>query len=374
METKTKKSVNTTHSNSSGKELLKYYEFSKKMKKLNFILGDLDNYEFPLNRKAVKEVDKYYKNNLINPKQDKEYTKKYISDFKKLASKLECKYMSDIGSDFNSYNRVHIFRDLQCQALNIKREDLNRLLSMFKDKNTLTLSYDKLSIRLLAYYSKDKKLNDLLKHCDDTYEDFYSHLAAIIFDDTYENCLEIKLYTCYNEVREGVKPITQYTLPNEQGNDRRKIAKQVMLYEIYRKVPDVNYKESFLKYVEIFENHFSELKSWVNKMLKYNKPYIQDVFGNIFVFKNSYLENEKFPYSICALINLIESSIHNLFLLELIKSHTVNIRLPLQHNFIVDIIDYNKEDNLSFYTKSGELFIIFEELFKEYNLKLNIEN
>lgn len=33
MKTKTKLSVNTTHSNSSGKELLKYYEFSKKMKK-----------------------------------------------------------------------------------------------------------------------------------------------------------------------------------------------------------------------------------------------------------------------------------------------------------------------------------------------------
>lgn len=272
---------------------------------------------------------------------------------------MECKYISDIGSDFNSYSRVHIFRDLQCQALNIKREDLNRLLSMFKDNNTLTLSYDKLSIRLLVYYSKDKKLNELLKHCDDTYEDFYSHLAAIIFNDEYENCKEQK----YIKVLDSIQIVS-----NPEGRNKRTIAKQVMLYEIYRKVPDINYKESFLNYVEIFENCFSELKSWVDKMLKYNKPFVQDIFGNVFVFKNSYLENEKFPVSICALINLTESSIHNLFLLNLIKSHKVNIRLPLQHDFIVD---YNEGD---FYTKSSEILTIFDELFKKYNLKLDIEN
>ena len=59
METKTKMKGNTTPSNSSGKEILNYYEFNKKMRQLEFMLGDLDNYEFQLNKKAVKER-KYY--------------------------------------------------------------------------------------------------------------------------------------------------------------------------------------------------------------------------------------------------------------------------------------------------------------------------
>ena len=63
METKTKMKGNTTPSNSSGKEILNYYEFNKKMRQLEFMLGDLDDYEFQLNKKAVKEVDKYYNKN-----------------------------------------------------------------------------------------------------------------------------------------------------------------------------------------------------------------------------------------------------------------------------------------------------------------------
>ena len=75
METKTKMKGNTTPSNSSGKEILNYYEFNKKMRQLEFMLGDLDDYEFQLNKKAVKEVDKYYNKNSLNPKFDKSYAR-----------------------------------------------------------------------------------------------------------------------------------------------------------------------------------------------------------------------------------------------------------------------------------------------------------
>lgn len=365
METTTKSSVITTHSNASGKELLRYYEFSKKIVKLNSILRVLDDYKFSLNKKAVKEVDNYYKNNLISAKDNKKYTKEYINDFKKLASKLECKYGTI--SEINSYNRVHILRGLTCKNLSVKGEDLDRLTSMFKDKNTLTLNYDKLDIRLLAYYSKDKKLNELLERCDRYGEDFYSHLATIIFNDEYKNCTDVKFYNYYGKDEKSSKSIC---LSNDEGKDRKKIAKQVILYEIYGAVPDAHYKESFLNYVDIFESHFSELKCWIDKMLKYKKPYIQDVFGNVFVFENSYITNRTSHSNICALINLTESSIHTLFLLKLLVFGWINVRLPLQNCFIVD---FNMEDGLNFYSISDKIHSKFDELFKKYNLKLNIE-
>lgn len=364
MET-TKSSVITTHSNSSGKELLRYYEFSKKMNKLNSALRILDDYKFPLNKKAVKEVSNYYENNLINSKNDKKYTKEYINDFKTLSSKLDYKYGTT--SEMNSYNRVHILRSLACKSLNIRGEDLNRLTSMFKDKNTLTLNYDKLSVRLLAYYSKDKKLNELLERCDEYDEDFYSHLATIIFNDKYENCTDVRFYNYYGKDEKSSKSVC---LSNNEGKDRKNIARQVILYEIYGAVPDAHYKESFLNYVDIFENYFCELKCWVDKMLKYDKPYIQDVFGNVFVFENSYITNRTPHSNICALINLTESSIHKLFLLELLTCDWINVRLPLQNCFIVD---FNREDDLSHCSISYKIFSKFDGLFKKYNLKLDIQ-
>lgn len=361
METKNKTSVTTTHSNSDGRELLKYYNFSKKMNSLEFKLRDLDNYEFPLNRKAVKEIDKYYKSNLIDLNNDKKYTKDFIDSFKKLAFKLEGKYKSDIDSESNSYNRIHISRNLSCSLLNIKGSDLDRLISMFKDETTLTIDYDKLPIRLLAYYSEDKKLNDLIKYCDDTSEDFYAHLAAIIFNNDYNDNYDVKWIKSYNCADDNLRKVI-----NVEGKNRRTLAKQVIAYEIYRKIPDIKYKKSFLKYVDIFEDYFGDLKIWVNKMLQYDKPYIQDIFGNVFVFNNSYLQNRS-NCSISALIGLTETSIHKLFLLKLMSDNIVNIRLPLQNNFIVDCITV--ED---LFTCKYKIFDAFYSLFKKLNLKLII--
>lgn len=362
METTTKSSVIATHSTSSGKELLRYYEFNKKMIRLSFALRTLDNYKFSLNKKAVKEVTNYYENNLIDLKQDKTYTRNYIDDFKKLSSEFCFKYGT--ASEINSYNKVHILRCLTCKPLNIKAEHLDRLTSMFKDENTFTLKYDKLGIRLLAYYSKDKKLNKLLERCDKYEEDFYSHLAAIIFNDEYKNCTDVKFYNYYGNDEKSPKSMC---IPNEEGKNKKRIAKQVIMYEMYGAVPDVYYKESFLNYVNMFENYFSELKCWVDRMLKYNKPYIQDVFGNVFVFENSYITNRTPHSNICALINLTEASIHKLFLLELLSCEWVRVRLPLQNCFI---IDYDRKDD--WHIIAGKMYSIFEKLFKDYNLELDI--
>lgn len=354
METKTKMKGNTTPSNSSGREILNYYEFNKKMRQLEFILGDLDDYKFQLNKKAVKEVDKYYNKNSLNPKFDKSYTKAYIDDFKKLASKLNNKYI--IG---RAYSNINISNELKCSALNIKGEDFERLTSMFKSTNTITIEYDKLPLRLLVYYSKDKKLNDLLNHCIIKHEDFYAHIAAIIFNDSYINCLEFKSESIFGELK---------VVPNPTGRDKRIFAKQVIFYEIYRQIPDIKYKEDFLNYVNIFENYFTDLKSWVHTMMKYNKPYIQDVFGNVITFKESYLKDKMPQMSICALINLTESSIHKLFLSALLYENKVNIRLPLKQCVIIDY-DENK------YT-CGEVICyirtLFKEMFEKYNIDINI--
>ena len=90
----------------------------------------------------------------------------------------------------------------------------------------------------------------------------------------------------------------------------------------------------------------------------------------VFIYQIGWPLKDKMPQmSICALINLTESSIHKLFLSALLYENKVNIRLPLKQCVIINY-DENK------YT-CGEVICyirtLFKEMFEKYNIDINIE-
>lgn len=346
-----------TVSSKDAKALEKYLYYSRYESNMNELLEEIDDYAFPINRKALKEAKKYIESNSLVGNQDRETSTNLLDDFISLSKKKKHKYnqITLIPSenilpliDKHPFN----FNQLGATSTDIVKE-------LYKDSTTLELSYNKIDIRLLAYYSQDKNLRDIIVNCDKYNLDFYSMVASEIFGVQYVECLEF----------------INTTTPQPEGKKRRYQVKELLLRTIYQGYP-ITYlgntawasEEEFKNQLTIFYKKFPKVISWVKKMKQYNRAYICDIFGNCRLFKSS------LSGAIPQLFRLTETSIHKLFLKSMqrlwgAQSHRdwdLNIRIPLINCFIVDT------------TNKGECIKFLQEAFQyripsDLTLKLDIE-
>lgn len=339
------------------KVIERYIKFCEEVNKdIYNTLSILDKHTFKLNQKALKEAIKYFETNSFVGKADKETSLKYLNVFINLSKNDILKYIG-----ISSYEDIHIPK---INLNQIPGSTLEKLEAIFKTKNSIQLNYNKLYIRLLAFYSQDEKFKACVKSCDEFGVDLYAKIASIIFNKSVEECLECR--TTHNN----------HVLPYPEGKDRRMYAKQIVLYEIYGGYPDTRQHDEFDNYRKIFEEHFPKIKEWVGKMLKYNKSYIQDYFGNCKLLDRNFIKSDHI--AIFSLFQLTEISIHKLFLKVLNLSRTeyrglkyysnrYTINVPLKDLFIIELSRDHKE------SAKATIRTEFISLFDKLGLVLDIE-
>lgn len=348
METEKKKKATTTPLQDE-KVVEMYLKFcDKTTRQMDGLTRYLEGRSFNLNKKAVKETDKYFKDNPFDG--DLKRTQEILDFYKSLAKITDVKYSNRCLLSQNNINTLNINLN---QFDNISRQ---KILNMFTDKDTVVANYSLLNIRILAYYCKDEALYKLIKIYDDKtngYDNFYSLLASYIFDKDYFECCERDTDSKYASSR-----------------ILKQRAKKAMMCEIYR-CTDI--ESSIKKDIKLLEDKFPQLKMWIASMKNYKKNYIQDIFGNIKTLDKYSIQNLNKGFAIPNLITLTETSMHKLFISKLYEyivdeqfkinnNLNIDIRLPLLHYFILETQDKKLAVTL--------LNMIFCDLFYDYGFKL----